>query len=98
SGEGPAGHNRQPRHHSLPVRHQHRLRVAETGLPEITPALSDYAGGMQSIAGGAGITANQQAGFPGAALSAFANSVGRLPVERRASSPVPQSLALVLTL
>jgi len=50
--------------------------VQKTGLPEIAPALSDYAGGMQGVARGPGITANQLAGFPGAALFASANSVG----------------------
>src|SRR5208282_400175 len=83
----PAGHHRQPRHNSLRVRDQHRLRAAETGLPKITPALSDYAGGMQVIARGAGTTANQQAGFSGAALSAFADLVERWSDGRPRPSP-----------
>ena len=57
------------------MRHQHRLRVAEAGLPKTASALSDYAGGMQGVTGGPGITANQLTRFPGAALFAFADTL-----------------------
>jgi len=74
-GEGPAGHHRQLRHDSFAVRHQHRFCAAETRLSEIALAVFDHAGGMQSVTRGTGFTANQFAGFPGAALFASADSV-----------------------
>lgn len=81
-GKGPARDHRNPRHHSLRVWHQHRFCAAETRLSQIAPAVLDHAGGMQGVAGGAGLKKNQRVGFPGAAVFAFADSVTGIPTAR----------------